>query len=100
MKILDRMKDLLESKTDAELSEKLGLSLRTVGTWRSRGFVPDKVVRGWSIRYGKPMEWFTNGDDETKEADYTLVVQGIIGKVMKLGELTTRCAIAAPLRLF
>jgi hypothetical protein len=69
MKILDRMKDLLEAKTDIELSEKLGMSLRTVGTWRSREAVPDKVIRGWSIKYGKPVEWFTGEESKKPELD-------------------------------
>lgn len=65
MKALDNMKDLLKAKTDVELSDKLGLSHRTVGTWRSRGHVPDRVIRDWSQRYNKPLEWFTGEDEST-----------------------------------
>lgn len=82
MKILDKMKVLLEATTDTELSEKLGMSLRTVGTWRSRGTVPDKVVRQWSIKYGKPMEWFTG--EETKKADLDPIDEALIGMMKPL----------------
>lgn len=62
MKVLDKLKELTKTTTDTELSNFLGMSMRTVGTWRNRGAVPEKVLREWSIKFGKPLEWFT---DET-----------------------------------
>jgi phage repressor protein C with HTH and peptisase S24 domain len=72
MKTLDKMKQLTESTTDTQLSEKLGLSMRTVGTWRNRGFVPEKVMREWSIKFDKPLEWFTS-DVTNEPSEFVLV---------------------------
>lgn len=85
MKAIDKIMQLVGASTDVELAEKLSVPAGTVGSWRSRG-VPKRVLREWSLRFGKSVDWF-NGEDETEKADYPIAVQGIIGKVMKLGEL-------------
>lgn len=85
MKAIDKIMQLVGASTDVELSEKLSVPAGTVGSWRSRG-VPKKVLREWSLRFGKSVDWF-NGEGETEKADYPIVVQGIIGKVVKLNEL-------------
>jgi len=63
---LDKIKEFYEVTKDSELAAKLGhKSPATIGNWRSRGFVPVSTLLEWSHRFGKPLEWFTEDDENT-----------------------------------
>lgn len=87
MKELDKIMELLEVKNDVALAKALGLkSSGAISNWRKRGFVPVPTLREWEIQFDKPRGWFSDSI-ETEKADYPMLVQGIIGKVVKLNEL-------------
>ena len=69
----------LNMRTKTQLQRKLGYkSTGTMSKWDREGIPPAAMMEIAALP-----EW----EDETKETDYTLVVQGIIGKVTKLSEL-------------
>lgn len=79
MKALDKIMVLEKAKNVPALAVCLGVSKATIDTWKSRGKVPEGVLREWEIKHDKPRGWFT--EDETKKADYSPIVEAIIGKV-------------------
>lgn len=84
MQVIDKMLNLLQAKTDAELAVKLGLkNASVVGSWRIRGKVPMKVIREWSQKYNKPIEWFSD-DAETKKAELSTEDQDALDLFRKM----------------
>lgn len=60
--------ELLQVTNYIDLAEKLGMqNSGKISVWKNRGKVPDKTVREWSQKYGKPVEWFME-EEEVKAA--------------------------------
>jgi len=62
--ILNRLKQVLNVKTDKELTEKLGISYSTLDTWKNRDKIPEKRLLEFSLKYQVPMDWLLTGEGE------------------------------------
>lgn len=67
METIERIMKLEGATTVAELAAKLEIPKGTIDTWKNRKRVPIKVLREWSIKYGKSIGWFNGDDSEEKE---------------------------------
>jgi hypothetical protein len=65
--ILDRMKDAAGIKTDAQIAVHLGVSNKTVSSWRARNSLPIETVLQMSEETGKRVEAFLFGDEHGRE---------------------------------
>ena len=87
--ILNRLKQITNSKTDKELTQKLGISYSTLDTWKNRDKIPEKRLLEFSLKYQVPMEWLLTGEGEmykTPSVQNSIIAQGnnhnIIGNVV------------------
>jgi transcriptional regulator with XRE-family HTH domain len=62
--IINRLKHILNAKTDRELTEKLGISYSTLDTWKNRDKIPEKRLLEFSLRYQVPFDWLLTGEGE------------------------------------
>ena len=62
--ILNRMKQVLNVKTDKELTKKLEMSYSTLDTWKNRDRIPEKRLLEFSLKYQVPMNWLLTGEGE------------------------------------
>lgn len=59
--ILNRLSELLQTKTDAELGGALGVASQTVSTWRNRNKVPYEQLVELSIKTGTTLDFLIFG---------------------------------------
>ena len=62
--ILKRMKQALDAKNLAEVSQKLGVSEHTINTWRQRGEIPEKHLLKCTHMNGINYDWLLTGKGE------------------------------------
>lgn len=67
--ILDRMKSTLSLKTDAELALHLGVSNKTISSWRTRNSLPIESVLQIVDEKGKSLEYFLLGSNRQVDPD-------------------------------
>ena len=70
--ILNRLKQITNSKTDKELTQKLGISYSTLDTWKNRDKIPEKRLLEFSLKYQVPMEWLLTGEGEMYKGNQTI----------------------------
>lgn len=63
--ILDRMKEACGINTDANLATHLGVSNKTVSSWRSRNSLPIEAVLQLTVETGHKIDFFLFGEDRT-----------------------------------
>ena len=62
--ILNRLKQVLNARTDKELTEKLGISYSTLDTWKNRDKIPEKRLLEFSLKLQVPVDWLLTGEGE------------------------------------
>ncbi len=59
--IIDRMKQVLNVRTNSELAAKLGTTLSNVDNWKKRKSIPDKYILLTSQMTGADQSWLLTG---------------------------------------
>lgn len=67
--IINRLKDALGLTTDASLAVHLGVSSKTVASWRSRNSLPIESILQVSTETEKPIEYFLYGIELTRNTE-------------------------------
>ncbi len=62
--ILNRIKQVLNAKTDKEMTEKWGISYSTLDTWKNRDTIPQKRLLDFSLKYGVSLDWLITGNGD------------------------------------
>lgn len=76
-KIISRLKQVADKKSDVELAKVLEISAVTISGWRNRGTVPKSVLLEVNRRFGVNVEWLLTGEGATKsETTVAKVVEG------------------------
>ena len=58
------MKEILNVKTDKELTKKWGISYSTLDTWKNRDNIPEKRILDFSFKYQVSSHWLLTGEGD------------------------------------
>lgn len=87
--VLDRLRDALGCKSDADLAREIGVPKTNISSWRQRNSVPYEICMRMYREKGIDLGWLMYGDEESKRPYPKSIHQteeGKVGLVGRFGE--------------
>lgn len=69
IEILARLKQVVRVKSDAGLSEALGVSPQTLSSWKVRSTIPYAICIETAVHYGISLDWLFNGHEPMRRSE-------------------------------
>jgi predicted transcriptional regulator len=82
-RVMDRMKLVTKSNSNAELARNLGISPSTIGTWVSRQSFPYERCVQISIKHNVSLDWLVTGKEIIQKAQSTLTKDELKNSLME-----------------
>lgn len=83
-KILDRLKEHVEPKTDASLARALNVEPQNIVNWRNRGTIPAEKIYNFAIEKGLSFDWLFTGQESKKGGEDNIVEEWQMKTIIEL----------------